>query len=81
MILVEKRHVEFAPQCNRCIVVITDRGKDTMKDKLENLSTALILIGLLLAMNENTSKMYINIIGAGFAVLGMLILHVTGKDS
>lgn len=52
-----------------------------MKDKLENLSTALILIGLLLAMNENTSKMYINIIGAGFAVLGMLILHVTGKDS
>lgn len=52
-----------------------------MKDKLENLSTALIFIGLLLAMNENTSKMCINIIGAGLAVLGMLILHVTGKDA
>lgn len=52
-----------------------------MMDIIETIAVAFIFSGLILAMNENTSKMYINLIGAGLAVLGMLILRITGKDA
>lgn len=51
-----------------------------MIDIIEAIAVACFFIGLLLAANEDTSKMYVNFIGAGLALLGMLILHVTGKD-
>jgi threonine/homoserine efflux transporter RhtA len=58
----------------------TGKG-NLMMDIIETIAVAFIFSGLILAMNENTSKMYINLIGAGLAVLGMLILRITGKDA
>ena len=52
-----------------------------MKDKLENLSIILIFTGIILGMNENTANMYVNFIGMGIAIIGMLILHVIGRDA
>ena len=51
-----------------------------MMGVIEAIAIAFLCIGLLLAMNEDTSRMYINFIGMGLALSGMLILHVTGKD-
>ena len=51
-----------------------------MIDIIEAIAVACFFIGLLLAANEDTSTLYVNFIGAGLALLGMLILHVTGKD-
>lgn len=50
-------------------------------DIIETIAVAFIFIGLILAMNENTSTMCINLIGVGLAVLGMMILRITGKDA
>lgn len=57
------------------------RKGHTIMDIIETIAVASIFIGLILAMNENTSTMYINLIGVGLAVLGMLILRITGKDA
>lgn len=48
---------------------------------IEAIAAAFIFIGLILAMNENTSTMCINVVGTGLAVLGMMILRITGKDA
>lgn len=52
-----------------------------MMDIIEAIAIAFLSIGLLLAMNEDTSRMYINLIGIGIAAIGMVILHVTGIDA
>lgn len=48
---------------------------------IEAIAAAFIFIGLILAMNENTSTMCINVVGTGLAVLGMMILRIIGKDA
>jgi multisubunit Na+/H+ antiporter MnhG subunit len=52
-----------------------------MKDKLETLSIILILIGMLMAMNVDLTRIYLNLIGVGIAVIGMVILHAIGRDA
>lgn len=70
----------IAYRCDRCMVMIVNLKGHHMMDVIEAIAIAFLSIGLLLAMNEDTSRMYINFIGTGIALLGMLILHVTGKD-
>lgn len=65
---------------DRCIVRVVNRKGHTMIDIIEAIAVTCFFIGLLLAANEDTSKIYVNFIGAGLALFGMLILHVTGKD-
>ena len=52
-----------------------------MKDKLENLSIALIFAGIILGMNSDETHMTVNFIGMGIAIVGMVILHVIGRDA
>lgn len=52
-----------------------------MKNKLETLSIILVFAGMILSMNDNETHLYVNFIGVGLAVLGMLILRITGKDA
>ena len=52
-----------------------------MKDKLENISIALIFTGIILGMNSDESHMTVNFIGVGIAIVGMIILHVIGRDA
>lgn len=52
-----------------------------MKDKLETLSIILIFAGMILGMNGDENHLYTNFIGIGIAALGMLILHVIGRDA
>ena len=52
-----------------------------MKDKLETLSIILIFTGIILGMNSNETHMTVNFIGVGIAIVGMLILHVIGRDA
>lgn len=52
-----------------------------MKDKLETLSILLILIGMLMAMNIDLTRIYRNIIGAGITIVGMVIMHAIGRDA
>ena len=52
-----------------------------MKDKLETLSIILILIGMIMAMNVDLTRIYRNLIGAGITVAGMVILHAIGRDA
>ena len=52
----------------------------TMKDKLETLSIILIFAGMILGMNGDETHLYTNFIGIGIAALGMVILHVIGRD-
>ena len=52
-----------------------------MKDKLETISIILILIGMLMAMNIDLTRFYLNLIGVVIAVIGMLILHAIGRDT
>lgn len=52
-----------------------------MKDKLETISILLILIGMLMAMNIDLTRFYRNLIGVVIAVIGMMILHVIGRDA
>lgn len=52
-----------------------------MKDKLETISILLILIGMLMAMNIDLTRLYRNLIGAGITVAGMVILHAIGRDA
>ena len=52
-----------------------------MKDKLETLSIILILIGMLMAMNIDLTRFYLNLIGVVIAVVGMVILHAIGRDA
>lgn len=52
-----------------------------MKDKLETLSIILIFAGMILGMNGDENHLYTNVIGIGIAALGMVILHVIGRDA
>lgn len=52
-----------------------------MKDKLETISILLILVGMLMAMNVDLTRIYRNLIGVGIAVVGMAILHAIGRDA
>lgn len=81
MILVKATRRWVAYRCDRCMVMIVNRKGHPMMDIIEAIAIAFLCIGLLLAMNEDTSRMYINLIGVGIAVVGMLILHVTGIDA
>lgn len=51
-----------------------------MKDRLEIISIILILIGMLMAMNVDTTRLYRNFIGIGIATIGILTMHIIGKD-
>lgn len=50
-----------------------------MVDIIEAISIALFAIGLLMAMNEDTSKLYVNFIGVGLFAVGALTLNITDK--
>lgn len=52
-----------------------------MKDKLETLSILLILIGMIMAMNIDLTRLYRNLIGAGITIVGMVIMHAIGRDA
>jgi len=51
-----------------------------MKDKLETLIIILVFAGMILSMNDNETTLYLNFIGVGIAAIGMLILHVIGRN-
>jgi len=52
-----------------------------MKDKLETLSIILIFAGMILSTNTNETNLYWNFIGVGITAIGMLILHVIGRNA
>nr|DAI57613.1 MAG TPA: Protein of unknown function (DUF3087) [Caudoviricetes sp.] len=52
-----------------------------MKDKLETLSIILVFAGMILSTNANETNLYWNFIGVGIMAIGMLILHVIGRNA
>lgn len=52
-----------------------------MKNKLETLSIILVFAGMILSMNDNETHLYVNFIGVGIMAIGVLILHVIGRNA
>lgn len=52
-----------------------------MKNKLETLGIILVFAGMILSTNANETNIYVNFIGVGITAIGMLTLHVIGKNA
>lgn len=50
-----------------------------MKDKLENIATMLVIIGIIIGCNENTTTMWVNLIGIGLVAIGASVFITIDK--